>query len=134
MKPKGILKNANAPSTPSKETGAEVVWDEANLETNLAERPEGGYMKIDEPKTPYYVREGDEGAGEDAANDEPEELDPEVEKRLEEAKTQMEKIAKTQDFAAKRKMHYKTEEGDVLRKVREKKMVHKSPSAADSSE
>ena len=133
MKPKGILKNAHAPSTPAQDSAAaEVVWDEANLETNLAERPEGGYMKIDEPKTPFYVREGDEGAGEEAGNDEGEEMDPEVEERLEAAKTQMEKVAKTQDFAAKRKMHYKTEEGDVLRKVREKKTVHKQ--TTESSE
>ena len=65
--------------------------------------------------------------------DEDEELDPEVEKRLEEAKQQMEKVAKSQDFAAKRKMHYKMEEGDVLRKVREKKMVHKGGIASESS-
>ena len=30
-----------------------MVWDEDNLAMNLAERPEGGYMKIDEPDTPF---------------------------------------------------------------------------------
>jgi hypothetical protein len=33
--------------------GTRVVWDEENLARNLAERPEGGYMKIDEPDTPF---------------------------------------------------------------------------------
>ena len=47
MKKKGILKNAKGDSTPSK---GNVIFDEANLDANLAERPEGGYMSIDEPK------------------------------------------------------------------------------------
>ena len=47
MKKKGILKNAKHDSTPTK---GNVIFDEANLDANLAERPEGGYMSIDEPK------------------------------------------------------------------------------------
>ena len=34
---------------PSDAAGRSVVWNEENLLQNEAERPEGGYMKIDEP-------------------------------------------------------------------------------------
>ena len=46
-----ILKNNGAP--PSDAAGRSVVWNEENLLQNEAERPEGGYMKIDEPDTPF---------------------------------------------------------------------------------
>jgi hypothetical protein len=47
---------AGGPAAPTTATGGEgqrVVWDEENLLQNEAERPEGGYMKIDEPDTPF---------------------------------------------------------------------------------
>jgi hypothetical protein len=96
-----------------------VVWDEKNLDINEKERPEGGYQKIDEPKTPYRYEE------EDDMDEKDDQVDPEIEAVLQQAKEQMEKEVKKSDFAAKRKMHYKTEEGDVLRKMKEKKEMQK---------
>ena len=47
-----ILKNGGG-APPSDLAGQRVVWNEGNLLQNEAERPEGGYMKIDEPDTPF---------------------------------------------------------------------------------
>jgi hypothetical protein len=48
-----ILKSAAGAQAAALAAGQRVVWNEENLLQNEAERPEGGYMKIDEPDTPF---------------------------------------------------------------------------------
>ena len=48
-----ILKGSTGAAGGVAEAAQRVVWNEENLLQNEAERPEGGYMKIDEPDTPF---------------------------------------------------------------------------------
>ena len=75
-----ILKGSAGAAGGAAEAGQRVVWNEENLLQNEAERPEGGYMKIDEPDTPfeYTVKpvsdsesdeEGEGGVGGESGDD-----------------------------------------------------------------
>lgn len=82
-------------------------------------------MKISEPKTPFRSF--------DPKDDE--EYQKEIEEMLEQAKSVLD--AKQNEkcvFEARRKAHYRKEEGELLRKVREKKIVKKHTADHESEE
>lgn len=113
---KGILKQ---PSSDSKHKEKQLLWDEEKLAETEAGK--GGRMKIDEPKTPFRR----------AGSHDEEEYQKEIEEMLESAKKDLEHADHKADFEAKRKMHYQKEEGEVLRKLKAKKMLQKEQGISD---
>ncbi len=88
-----------------KPSAKELKWDEHNLDLVEAEKPPGGRMVIDEPKTPFHApehsEEDEEGEDDQGAGA----LD------VEEATQKLETLEQKKSFEQKRRLHYHVQGG-----------------------